>query len=110
MVKSDPWKKIEVKDRKEMFEKFVKDSGETRYNEHKLHMPRQKDILSIAKSKGFKLYKIIDLVNVQYEYQYLYIQISLLLYCFRLRGKGPWAANTLRSQRLAIQIKSTINR
>lgn len=54
-------------------EKFVKDNGETRYNEHKLHMPSQKYILSIAKSKGFNLFKKIDLVNIQYEYQYLYI-------------------------------------
>ena len=54
-------------------EKFVKDNGQTRYNEHKLHMPSQKYILSIAKSKGFRLFKKIDLVSIQYEYQYLYI-------------------------------------
>ena len=54
-------------------EKIEKDSGEVRYNEHKLYMEKQSTILGMAKSAGFILDNKIDLVNVQYEYQYLYI-------------------------------------
>ena len=44
-----------------------------RQNIHKMHMPTQKHILSIAKENGFILLGKIDMVPVQYEYQYLYI-------------------------------------
>ena len=54
-------------------EKISKDTGEVRYNEHTLYMPKQKSILAMAKSSGFIMENKIDLVNVQYEYQYLYI-------------------------------------
>lgn len=57
------------------FAETMKDdkTGNIRKNIHKLHMPTQKKILSMAKSVGFILKGKIDLVNVQYEYQYLYI-------------------------------------
>ena len=48
-------------------------TGNIRKNIHKLYMPTQKKILSMAKSVGFILKGKIDLINVQYEYQYLYI-------------------------------------
>lgn len=48
-------------------------TGNIRKNIHKLYMPTQKKILSMAKSVGFILKGKIDLVNVQYEYQYLYV-------------------------------------
>ena len=54
-------------------EKFSKDNGEVRYNEHTLHMGKQKDILTKAKEAGFIFENKIELVHVQYEYQYLYI-------------------------------------
>ena len=44
-----------------------------RQNIHKMYMPTQKYILSLAKEVGFILKGKIDLVPVQYEYQYLYI-------------------------------------
>ena len=54
-------------------EKFSKDNGQVRYNEHTLYMDKQKDILTQAKEAGFIFEQKIDLVHVQYEYQYLYI-------------------------------------
>jgi SAM-dependent methyltransferase len=54
-------------------EKIEKDNGEVRHNEHKLYMPKQKEILTMAKESGFIMESKIDLVNVQYEYQYIYI-------------------------------------
>jgi len=44
-----------------------------RQNTHKLYMPTQKHILSLAKSAGFILKGKVDMVSAQYEYQYLYI-------------------------------------
>ena len=44
-----------------------------RQNTHKLYMPTQKHILSLAKSSGFILKGKVDMVSAQYEYQYLYI-------------------------------------
>jgi len=57
------------------FAETMKDdkTGNIRKNIHRLHMPTQKKILSMAKSVGFILKGKIDLINVQYEYQYLYI-------------------------------------
>jgi SAM-dependent methyltransferase len=57
------------------FEEIFKDdkSKHIRQNVHKMYIPTQKHILSIAKEMGFILKGKIDLVPVQYEYQYLYI-------------------------------------
>ena len=44
-----------------------------RQNTHKLYMPTQKHILSLAKSVGFILKGKVDMVSTQYEYQYMYI-------------------------------------
>ena len=57
------------------FEEIFKDdkTKHIRQNIHKMYMPTQKHILSIAKENGFILLGKIDMVPVQYEYQYLYI-------------------------------------
>jgi ubiquinone/menaquinone biosynthesis C-methylase UbiE len=57
------------------FTETMKDdkTGNIRKNIHKLFMPTQKHIISLAKEVGFILKGKIDLVNIQYEYQYLYI-------------------------------------
>jgi len=57
------------------FTETMKDdkTGNVRQNIHKLYMPTQKSIISLAKNVGFILQGKIDLINVQYEYQYLYI-------------------------------------
>jgi SAM-dependent methyltransferase len=57
------------------FEEIFKDdkTKHIRQNIHKMYMPTQRHILSIAKELGFILKGKIDLVPVQYEYQYLYI-------------------------------------
>ena len=57
------------------FEEIFKDdkSKHIRQNIHKIYMPTQKYILSLAKQTGFILKGKIDLVPVQYEYQYIYI-------------------------------------
>ena len=57
------------------FTETMKDdkTGNIRKNIHKLYMPTQKHIISLAKEVGFILKGKIDLVNIQYEYQYLYI-------------------------------------
>tara|TARA_B110000858_G_scaffold181472_1_gene219989 strand:+ start:1442 stop:2365 length:924 start_codon:yes stop_codon:yes gene_type:complete len=57
------------------FTETMKDdkTGNVRKNIHKLYMPTQKHIISLAKEVGFILKGKIDLVNIQYEYQYLYI-------------------------------------
>ena len=57
------------------FEEIFKDdkTKHIRQNIHKMYMPTQKHILSIAKELGFILKGKIDMVPVQYEYQYLYI-------------------------------------
>ena len=44
-----------------------------RQNTHKLYMPTQKHILSLAKSAGFIMQGKVDMTATQYEYQYLYI-------------------------------------
>lgn len=57
------------------FEEIFKDdkTKHIRQNVHKMYMPTQRYILSIAKELGFILKGKIDLVPVQYEYQYLYV-------------------------------------
>ena len=57
------------------FEEIFKDdkSKHIRQNIHKMYMPTQRYILSLAKETGFILQGKIDMVPVQYEYQYLYI-------------------------------------
>ena len=57
------------------FTETMKDdkTGNVRQNIHRLFMPPQKYIISLAKNVGFILQGKVDLVNIQYEYQYLYI-------------------------------------
>jgi len=57
------------------FTETMKDdkTGNVRKNIHRLFMPTQKHIISLAKNAGFVLQGKVDLVNIQYEYQYLYI-------------------------------------
>jgi len=57
------------------FTETMKDdkTGNVRKNIHRLYMPTQKHIISLAKNAGFILQGKVDLVNIQYEYQYLYI-------------------------------------
>ena len=59
-----------------------------RQNTHKLYMPTQKHILSLAKSVGFILKGKVDMVSAQYEYQYLYIhnfqKTYYWIFCYEL--------------------------
>ena len=48
-------------------------TGDVRKNEHRLFMPTQKKILSIAKNIGFILHSQKDMMRCQYEKQYIYI-------------------------------------
>ena len=48
------------------------ESGQTRQNEHTLHMPTQQSIINIAKSTGFIMIGVADMTKVGYEYQYIY--------------------------------------
>jgi len=67
--------KLDSPNDKATFEEIFKDNKtkHIRQNIHKLYMPSQNHILSLAKELGFILKGKIDLVPVQYEYQYLYI-------------------------------------
>jgi len=67
--------KLDKPNDKATFEEIFKDdkSKHIRQNIHKLYMPTQNYILSLAKEMGFILKGKIDLISVQYEYQYLYI-------------------------------------
>jgi ubiquinone/menaquinone biosynthesis C-methylase UbiE len=49
------------------------DNGKIRQNSHKLYMPDQKEILSMAKDSGFKLENGINLGEANYTNQYLYV-------------------------------------
>lgn len=58
----------------EFTETFKDDtSGNVRKNVHTLYMETQKNILALAKQRGFILKGKIDLVRTMYEYQYIYI-------------------------------------
>ena len=58
----------------EFTETFKDDtSGHVRKNVHTLYMDTQKNILALAKQRGFILKGKIDLVRTMYEYQYIYI-------------------------------------
>ena len=48
-------------------------NGNVRQHEHKLYMPTQKEILTMAKDLGFKLTGKIDLLNIHYQHQYIYV-------------------------------------
>ena len=50
-----------------------KNNGNVRKNEHKLYMPTQKKILSLAKETGFILLSQIDMLRCQYGSQYIYV-------------------------------------
>lgn len=65
---------IDTKNDVGIFEETMKDdlTANIRKNRHKLYMPSQKSILSIAKECGFTVIHKTDMVSVQYEYQYLY--------------------------------------
>lgn len=61
-------------DKAEFVETIIDDKTKNiRQNTHKLYMPTQRKILSLAKSVGFILKGKVDMVTTQYEYQYLYI-------------------------------------
>ena len=48
-------------------------TGDVRKNEHRLFMPTQKYVISIAKDIGFILHSQNDMMRCQYETQYIYI-------------------------------------
>jgi SAM-dependent methyltransferase len=50
-----------------------KNNGNVRKNEHKLYMPTQSSILSLAKETGFILLSQIDMLRCQYGSQYMYV-------------------------------------
>ena len=50
-----------------------KNNGNVRKNEHKLYMPTQTKILSLAKETGFILLSQIDMLRCQYGSQYIYV-------------------------------------
>ena len=49
------------------------ETGDVRKNEHILHIPTQKKILSYARDAGFKLIGNVDMKTCQYDTQYIYI-------------------------------------
>jgi len=57
-------------------EKFEFKDGHIKKQEHKLYMPHEKSIVSIAQSQGFIFQGIIDLMNIGYEYNNLYIFVK----------------------------------
>ena len=48
-------------------------TGAIRQNEHTLYMPRQKEILKLATSVGFKEQSRVDMSDCEYDTHYLYI-------------------------------------
>lgn len=50
-----------------------KDGDKIRSHEYELNIPKQKDLLNIAKQAGFSVIGKISMLPCQYEYQYLYI-------------------------------------
>jgi len=48
-------------------------SGGVRKNEHTIHIPLQKDILSMAKDVGLVLLDYEELIDCGYKDQYIYI-------------------------------------
>ena len=54
-------------------EKFEFDDGKVKKQEHKMYMPSQKEIETMAQDAGFLLHGVIDLIKSGYEYNYLYI-------------------------------------
>lgn len=62
------------KDEASLNEHFKKtNTGDVRKNEHRLFMPTQKSVLSIAKDTGFILHSQTDMMRCQYATQYIYI-------------------------------------
>lgn len=58
-------------------ERFHHDSnGQRRTHEHVLYMPPISVIVDQARTAGFVLQSIVDLVHCQYEYQYLYMFVK----------------------------------
>ena len=50
-----------------------KNSNKIRQNEHKLYMPTQKQILTLARNAGFILINKSNMVSCEYNNQYLYV-------------------------------------
>ena len=48
-------------------------NGKVRQNIHKLYIPTQKEILTLAKEAGFKLEKTLNLGEIAYDNQYIYV-------------------------------------
>tara|TARA_B110000261_G_scaffold144246_1_gene166794 strand:+ start:272 stop:1219 length:948 start_codon:yes stop_codon:yes gene_type:complete len=62
------------KDEASLNEQFKRtDTGDVRKNEHRLFMPTQKTVLSMAKDAGFILHSQTDMMRCQYATQYIYI-------------------------------------
>jgi hypothetical protein len=57
-------------------EKFEFNDGKVKKQEHKLYMPTQSEIISIAQDTGFILHGVIDLISSGYEYNNLYIFVK----------------------------------
>jgi SAM-dependent methyltransferase len=57
-------------------EKFEFDDGKVKKQEHKMYMPSQNEIITIAQEMGFILHGVIDLISVGYEYNNLYIFVK----------------------------------
>ena len=57
-------------------EKFEFNDGKVKKQEHKMYMPTQNEIITIAQEMGFILQGVIDLISTGYEYNNLYIFVK----------------------------------
>jgi hypothetical protein len=57
-------------------EKFEFNDGKVKKQEHKMYMPSQNEIITIAQEMGFILQGVIDLISIGYEYNNLYIFVK----------------------------------
>jgi SAM-dependent methyltransferase len=57
-------------------EKFEFYDGKVKKQEHKMYMPSQNEIITIAQEMGFILQGVIDLISIGYEYNNLYIFVK----------------------------------
>jgi SAM-dependent methyltransferase len=78
VVKFDKFKytsdfKLKENDITEFEEKFVFTGGKARVNKHTLYMPKQTQIISMAKNIGFILHAKIDMKECGWDDQYIYI-------------------------------------
>jgi SAM-dependent methyltransferase len=57
-------------------EKFEFNNGKIKKQEHKMYMPSENEIITLAQNTGFILHGVIDLISAGYEYNHLYIFIK----------------------------------